>query len=198
LQTRRFEMRARVLVLFAAVAVALTLGVSSASADQLNLGNDTCGGGSWTVTAGPNVTGSGFSCTNDSSFSSGNGNIGGLSYSMTPIDGTSAAFHIFGGGNDLTGTIVWTYSTGLLPGGGGLDVLEGLLTVTSSSGFYNEYAVGGVYAIDLTLAGCSQSAGVVCTHPSSGEVPVPEPGTLSLLGMGLVTVAGRLRRKFRS
>jgi hypothetical protein len=146
------------------------------------------------------VTGSGFDCPATSSFSSGYGNIVGLSYDITPGE-----IHVFGAGNDLEGTIVWTYSGALTPGGA--LYLEGWLTVTDVDGFYNEYAVGGVYFIDLTLTGCSGNvteAGALnggvttCAHPSSGEVPVPEPGTLSLLGMGLVTLAGSLRRKFRS
>jgi hypothetical protein len=34
--------------------------------------------------------------------------------------------------------------------------------------------------------------------PTTGEVPVPEPGTLAFVGTGLVGVAGVLRRKLKS
>jgi hypothetical protein len=89
----------------------------------------------------------------------------------------------------MAGTIKWSdaeTTTDPVTGAAVLTLI-GSVTVTSVSGFSNEYKTNGVYPIDLTLRN-----GLV----SSGEIPpVPEPGTLTLLGTGLIAAAGFLRRK---
>jgi hypothetical protein len=89
----------------------------------------------------------------------------------------------------MAGAIIWSNAETTIDPVSGATVLTliGSLTVTSVSGFSNEFKLNGVYPIDLTLRN-----GIV----SSGEVPpVPEPGTLTLLGTGLIAAAGFLRRK---
>jgi len=95
-------------------------------------------------------------------------------------DGTS--FAIGSGSNLLTGLISWTDAAVV----GTVTTLVGSITVSGVTGFNNEYVQGGDYPIDLTLRNGT---------PSSGEIPVPEPGTLTLLGTGLIAAAGFLRRK---
>ena len=177
----------------ALASLVFVLGAVNSMADQINLGDNTCVGGPTTIGSGLTISGAPTACTNDASLSSsGLGNITGLNWTLTP-EGSIAGIEVFGSGNDLLGTLSLTSSTAI----GSLDIITGFLTVGSVTGFNNEISVGGVYAFDLTLQGCGAptDAGVTCTDPSSGEVPVPEPGTLALFGSGLFGLAGYVRRK---
>ena len=83
--------------------------------------------------------------------------------------------------------------------------LKGTANVTGI--LYNDFAGGpGSVDFDVTLSKTAHSVDYVYGHRgtsaqgtiSSGEVigsPVPEPGTLALLGSGIIGLAGVLRRK---
>ena len=170
-------MRSKLLLVCAAIAVTVMLGVSSAYADQITLGDSCNGSLSVSGTVNPTVTGSVDHCEAQWEQGATSTPLGG--WSIT--DGTS----FFVGNvlnNSLAGTIDWTNALSV----GGLTVLVGSINVSSVTGFSNEYMLGGDYPIDMTLRNGT---------PSSGEIPVPEPGTLTLLGTGLIVAAGFLRRK---
>ena len=180
-------MRTKMLAVLATIAVAMVLGASTARADQITLG-DSCSG-SLTVfgTVNPTVGGSISACH-------GTWEQGATDTSITPWGSNGSTLTVTDSGtNTLTGTLNWTSYTQ------GSNTLDGFITVTSVTGFNNEYAVGGVYVIDLTFqAGtCTENVDHVAIgcRVSSGEIPTPEPGTLTLLGTGLLTMAGFLRRK---
>lgn len=196
-------MRSKTVAALALLGVALAVGVPSARADQITLGGPCTGGP--TMVSGTSVTGSTLTCPDTSSFSTTpvSNNVFDLSYTLTP-NGNTASLDITCGvlnicaGNSLMGTVTWTSSTPIAS----LDVLVGTLNITSVTGFNGEYQVSTPYEIDLTLAGCSSTAGgLTCATPSSGEIPtapVPEPASMLLFGSGLATIAGIWRRRRRA
>ncbi|HMK30661.1 MAG TPA: PEP-CTERM sorting domain-containing protein [Terriglobales bacterium] len=87
----------------------------------------------------------------------------------------------------------------------------GTFFVTGETGTaFSVFSVGAGYAADFTLAGVNPTLGDTAAtgcedfpsgcattsgSMSSGEIQVPEPATMALLGTGLVSLAGSIRRK---
>lgn len=71
------------------------------------------------------------------------------------------------------------------------EYLKGSFLITSATaGFANTgYAVGENVGADLSVVGGAVSAGQIQTDA------VPEPGTIAMVGSGLLAMAGALRRK---
>jgi hypothetical protein len=211
-------MRRKGITFMAALAMVLLLGAVAANADQIVLGGTgnfltfTSSGG-----AGSPVDVTGTLSSSNSGFFFGGTTLVLQPWSLTPSgtwDLTSLSGNVFTvnmnghpenfsfgtGSNILTGTVNWTLVKDNTPN----PQFTGVLAVASSTGALTEFLVGGSYVIDYTLIGVSptldyvfDNGGHTSGSGSSGEIPVPEPATLTLLGTGLFSIAGLARRKMR-
>jgi len=169
------------------LAGALT-GVSYANAIQITLGQNTTG----TATAGN--TGASFSGVSGYAYQGSNSGT----YWLTDatLTGSNCNWVCTLGSNSETLTV--TIGADTLIGTLSLDTealgsyLQGSLLITSSTlGFSNTgYNVGQTVGADIV---------VKSGHVSSGQIEtdaVPEPGSIALMGSGLLAMAGFLRRRF--
>ena len=131
---------------------------------------------------------------------------GALSSGSLQMGGTFAAggtFTVTGNGTNgipngtlfsgtFSGPVTWQLVT--LANGTHNYILTGVLTGTTMSGF----STNGV-TVQLTInTGKSFFNGSTTISSGDTNIVVPEPGTLSLLGTGLITLAGAVRRKLKA
>jgi hypothetical protein len=175
----------RRVILLALLALALPTASLAGTIDYAGFGSSSTGTASLTGTA---ATGNTVTITlGDLSVNGGNFTSGvGTSVVIAPTLGTAIA----GGFNIAGGTVtIWS---------GGVSLFQGTFTsgtVTVSAGIWN---VSGFLTNGSTVAtviNLGANGGLI---GSSDTIVTPEPGTLGLLGTGLVGLAGLVRRKLRS
>ena len=168
--------------------VALMSGVSYANAIQITLGQNTTG----TATAGNN--GASFSGVSGYAYQGSNSGTYWLTDATLTGSGCNFVCSLAANTETLTVTI-------------GPDTLVGLVSFDQEA--LGSYIVGSLFISSATpgFAGTGYAPGftvgadivVVGGHVSSGQIEtdatVPEPGTIAMVGSGLLAMAGFLRRK---
>ena len=192
------------LILLAVLALALPTAVfASSSIDYTNSGGTLSGSSSGLSLSGSTLIAinSGTGIVTGSNLGSVSFQTGALASGSLQTGGTFLAggsFTVTDSSNGVlfsgtfSGPVTWTMIT--LSNGTHNYTLTGSLSGTTGSGFST---VGAT--VQLTInTGKSFFNG--CTRISSGDtnVVVPEPGSLSLLGTGLIAIGGAIRRKLKA